>query len=98
MITNTIEFWTSTKYDFNEWADGYSFLCIYCEDFANAWDNNGYERQNLINLANEFIQHENIKNVIVGYKDLLFNAEHFNFDDRVEIRRNFIDYCINKFK
>lgn len=99
LITNTLDFWTSISQEFGKSINSFSYICVACRRFEIYWisPEHSLERQNIVALAKEFIQTQSdLYNVQIDGSDTLFTDNH-NYNQRVEIRLRFLDYCVNKF-
>lgn len=111
MIELNKEFWTKVKEDYNDPLKGdqlYSFSKVYiCSKsvlFSDAWHDNIELKENIIQLANQFIEETNNKIfrtslfnffTCLFYDDLIENELRTSM--RIEVRNKFIDWCIEQF-
>lgn len=89
-LIKTKAFWLKVKEEYNK----QEFICHTSPTFDKAWK--GPHKKELEDIAEDFIDAENLVDFCVGFS-VLFNGVPCFYPIFSEVRVNFIDYCINKF-
>lgn len=99
---NTLKFWTDLSADYG-WT-GSQYLCFNSNTFKSIWKEAQYseQKQQIIELAKEYVDAKLLDIVvcpklIYPSEQVLFSSK-FNLFQDMFIRRQFITYCINKFR
>lgn len=93
-VIETKEFWEQVKKEYKPTLS-FSFICITSDTFNKFWKG-GY-KEDILKLGLEFLTYKCIEEpykTIGGY-DCLFYSD--SIEEIISMRKEFIDWCINKF-
>lgn len=94
MEVNSKAFWEKVKEEYRPNKTGYTFICSQSSTFEEVWSNLK-KRKAIKNLGKKYLSNID-SDFYIGF-ETLFNSEKEMDSTFIEIRKDFIDWCIAKF-